>query len=972
MSFFQDNYTNLSLPFPGDETTGLRRPQHGALHSIAGHFTNRQEQAIVSMPTGSGKTAVLMLTPFFLQAKRVLVLTPSRLVRNQIFEDFSKLKTLRKVGCFDEAVTNPEVIEVENKLANTTDWEALESFDVVVATPLCVSPAIDGIADPPTDFFDLILVDEAHHVAAKTWNDALSAFPNARKVLFTATPFRRDRREIPGRFVYSFSLKDAHADKIFGKINFVAVTPNTNELSDVAIAKRAEEQFNQDRAVGLDHVVMVRTDTKTRARELKAIYAEHTGLRLRVVHSGHTLRHIKSSIGKLKEAELDGIICVDMLGEGFDFPNLKIAAIHSPHKSLAVTLQFIGRFARTAGENIGDAKFIAVPSEIEIESQKLYDDSVIWQELISDLSQTRIDAEHEIRESLDTFESPIVTDFSTEDLSLYSLKPSSHVKIFRVNDFNLDKTRSLDLGGGLSTIYSQNSPENSAAIVIVREKTKPRWASIEAFCDVQHELFLIYYDQESGLLFINASRKAESLYDRIAKHYCGEPFSGLQLSKVNRVLRDLDNLSCFNIGMKNRVQANNTESYRILAGSKADAAVTESDGSLYDRGHVFAKGDTGENSQTIGYSSLSKVWSSKPLQIPESINWCKSVARKITSTAPVNTGSGLDHLAVGKDLQVIPGNVITADWHEDTYKSSPQITYIDFAGHQQMISLLDLDLVIDIESTDEAGVGVSLTGLSFQYDLRFQLAPRPQFIEIETTAERLPHVVSREQVPLVEYLNENLLSFFCADLSRFQGNQLFSSNLESRIPFDTNRISVVDWNNHNVDIEREYGDTNGQSQSIHDFLKVQLNQERFSAVIYDHRSGEIADFITFCETESSISVELYHCKGSGGPLPGNRIGDLYEVCGQAVKSVKFTFNNGQLYEKIAHRTATGSVFIRGDIEVVEQLLDDQTKPIVFKYVLVQPGVSQQDLSLQSGLLLASTAEYVRRTRSEEVFVWGSA
>lgn len=35
------------------------------------------------------------------------------------------------------------------------------------------------------------------------------------------------------------------------------------------------------------------------------------------------------------------------MGEGFDFPFLKIAAIHAPHQSLAVTLQFIGRFART-------------------------------------------------------------------------------------------------------------------------------------------------------------------------------------------------------------------------------------------------------------------------------------------------------------------------------------------------------------------------------------------------------------------------------------------------------------------------------------------------------------------------------------------------------------------------------------------------------------------------------------------------
>src|SRR5262245_13769444 len=49
------------------------------------------------------------------------------------------------------------------------------------------------------------------------------------------------------------------------------------------------------------------------------------------------------------------IVCVDMLGEGFDLPSLKIAAIHDPHKSLAVTLQFVGRFARVGGAELGEA-----------------------------------------------------------------------------------------------------------------------------------------------------------------------------------------------------------------------------------------------------------------------------------------------------------------------------------------------------------------------------------------------------------------------------------------------------------------------------------------------------------------------------------------------------------------------------------------------------------------------------------------
>lgn len=72
----------------------------------------------------------------------------------------------------------------------------LRNFDVVVATPMSISPAIDDIpAPPPDDIFDLILIDEAHHSPAATWNEIIEAFPEAKKILFTATPFRRDKKK---------------------------------------------------------------------------------------------------------------------------------------------------------------------------------------------------------------------------------------------------------------------------------------------------------------------------------------------------------------------------------------------------------------------------------------------------------------------------------------------------------------------------------------------------------------------------------------------------------------------------------------------------------------------------------------------------------------------------------------------------------------------------------------------------------
>ena len=112
---------------------------------------------------------------------------------------------------------------------------------------------------------------------------------------------------------------------------------------------------------------------------------------------------MKDTVQKLRDRKLDGIICVDMLGEGFDLPYLKIAAIHSPHKSLAITLQFIGRFARSNAKDIGNATFIACPAEIQIEGEKLYEEGKVWQEIIPNLADLTIEQEAFSKETYEEF-----------------------------------------------------------------------------------------------------------------------------------------------------------------------------------------------------------------------------------------------------------------------------------------------------------------------------------------------------------------------------------------------------------------------------------------------------------------------------------------------------------------------------------------------------------------------------------------
>ena len=139
MSYFSQLYSSFRFPTEAEE--GFRNCQLGAIHALAAHFTLSTEPAVITMPTGSGKTAVLTAAPFVLQATRALVLTPSRLVRSQIANKLGTLLTMKRIGAFKKDVPTPRVFEVKKRIGNGIEWAELIDYDFVVGTPNSLSPA---------------------------------------------------------------------------------------------------------------------------------------------------------------------------------------------------------------------------------------------------------------------------------------------------------------------------------------------------------------------------------------------------------------------------------------------------------------------------------------------------------------------------------------------------------------------------------------------------------------------------------------------------------------------------------------------------------------------------------------------------------------------------------------------------------------------------------------------------------------
>jgi superfamily II DNA or RNA helicase len=126
MSYFSDNYSKLTFPLEDGESLGFREAQRGALFAIGAHFSGRNDAAIITMPTGTGKTAVLQASAFLLQAGRVLVLTPSRLVREQIADDFKKLGVLKRLGAIPADLPEPQVTATAGRITDPSPMGGIE------------------------------------------------------------------------------------------------------------------------------------------------------------------------------------------------------------------------------------------------------------------------------------------------------------------------------------------------------------------------------------------------------------------------------------------------------------------------------------------------------------------------------------------------------------------------------------------------------------------------------------------------------------------------------------------------------------------------------------------------------------------------------------------------------------------------------------------------------------------------------
>lgn len=452
--------------------SGLRPPQLGALHATLAHWSVTDAPATVVMPTGTGKTETMLALLTATKIDRLMVVVPNAALRDQIAKKFATLGILKDAGVLASTAETPVVATMDGRPTSASEVDDIFLRSNVIVTTMQVAGQCEtDVQKRMAELCSHLFIDEAHHIGARTWMEFRRQFDRKKVIQFTATPFRTDGRRVDGRFIYVYPLAKAQAEGYFKPINFRAVQGLDEAEADLEIINQVGEQLRSDLDAGCDHLVMARASNINRATALHAKYKEALGeFNPVLTHSRMNASDKASALSQLHERDSRIIVCVDMLGEGFDLPQLKISGLHDRHKSVAITLQFTGRFTRDA-EGIGEATVIANIEQGDIDDalRTLYAEDADWNFLLNVLSDTKTGRQLKRAELMEGFKE------SLEGIPLQTLIPKMSTVVYKTNcaawrPHEIESTMSL----GTVRAGPVVNDEKRIAIFVTREEASVR------------------------------------------------------------------------------------------------------------------------------------------------------------------------------------------------------------------------------------------------------------------------------------------------------------------------------------------------------------------------------------------------------------------------------------------------------------------------------------------------------------------
>lgn len=376
----------------------LRECQTQAYAALANYYRGGGQHAACVMSVGAGKTALGVLASLAFTRRRTMVVTPGSVVRGT-FEKAFDHEAVGNVlyglpggplipGCRPPQV---RVLDREDGAISAVTRHELLAADVIVTNFHSLGTGDDPddlLAKLAPDDVDLIIVDEAHIAASESYQRTFLHFRSARTLLMSACFQRLDGKPIDADVVYRYRLIDSIADGNAKNLRVQRFNPDSDQTTYEMIWPdgRREEIRGRDAILALlaDERKLARVTAKShepirqimrataaalreqaellypikprvlfsalgeRHAEQIAQIAEEQGIPCAHVHHAMPESRIRAVRARYEQdsGDLQGIVQLKMLGQGYDFPPITIVVPMRPYGSFSEFYQFIGRGIR--------------------------------------------------------------------------------------------------------------------------------------------------------------------------------------------------------------------------------------------------------------------------------------------------------------------------------------------------------------------------------------------------------------------------------------------------------------------------------------------------------------------------------------------------------------------------------------------------------------------------------------------------
>lgn len=320
----------------------LREYQQEALDSLESMRQNRETIALLYHATGTGKTVTAVM-----DAKRcggrVLFVAHTMELVNQAYNTFCDLWPEVTMGKFADNLKEPDA-------------------HVVCGSIQSVALNLDQFRE---DAFDYLIIDEAHHASADTYQKVLAYFKPQFTLGLTATPERADDVNILEIFkntAHKLDIQTAveigalvpvrciriHTNIDMTKVRFNSVQYNIRDL-DVKICVTERNQLIVD--TWLDYVKDKRTvvfcASVKHAEQIAELFRA-AGVAAIAVSGSMKTSERNEQLAKFANGEIKVLCACDLLNEGWDCPQTEVLFMARPTMSKVLYTQQLGRGMRTA------------------------------------------------------------------------------------------------------------------------------------------------------------------------------------------------------------------------------------------------------------------------------------------------------------------------------------------------------------------------------------------------------------------------------------------------------------------------------------------------------------------------------------------------------------------------------------------------------------------------------------------------